>query len=337
MNGGTWTWKLVDPDGDLNDDDSDFVRVVGIGRNGGSTIVQSVTAYPTGQPLPVLEHALHGDGTITIDLEVTLTTDRSVSSNNWINGPPSSQVVGDADTTSGATVPVTGSNTSGINPRRMPGSSVFEYYQSRGTTFPVTALPLMGGTRILEETVLSPANNAFGSRSACGIYVIDCQNATIRIRNCRIAGTLLLLNPGAGSSASDSILWEPTLPGFPALLVSGSFTLDLSTATLSETTLSTNFNPTGTPFRDTSDADTVDVYSTGIHGVVYISGDLTIPPTAQSTMTTGSVIVGGVTALQSDAVFKYGAASWAYPPPGFASGNPMKPVSGSWQRMPVSP
>ncbi len=337
MNGGTWTWKLVDPDGDLNDDDSDFVCVVGIGRYAGSTIGQSVTAFPTGQPLPVLDYALHSDGTITFDPDVTLATDRIISSNGSISGPPSSQVVGDADATSGITAPVTGSGNTGVNPRRMPGSSVFEYYQTRGTIIPVTELPLIGGTRTLEKTVLSPASNAFGTRNASGIYVIDCQNMVTQIRDCRIVGTLLLLNPGAGSAVSDSVLWEPPLPGFPALLVSGSFTLDLSTATLDETTLTTNFNPAGTPFRDTPDGDTDDVYSTGIHGVVYISGDLTIPSTAQSTMITGSVIVGGVTGVKSDVVFKFGAASWAYPPPGFAFGNPMKPVSGSWQRMPVSP
>ncbi len=337
MNGGTWTWKLVDVDGDLNDDDSDFVRIVGIGRDAGSTIVLSLTAYPTGAPLPVMDYALHSDGTITFDPGLTVTTDRSISSNGWINGPPSSSIVGNAVATLGLPLPVTGNATFGVAARRMPGSSVFDYYQTRGTSIAVTALPLSGGARVLEQTVLSPASNVYGSRNAGGIYIIDCQALTVHIRDCRIAGTLLLLNAGAGSSVSDSVVWEPILPGFPALLVSGSLTLNLSNAVLNETTLNTNFNPTGTPYLGESDNDTVDIYPTGISGGVYVSGNLTVAPTAVSTMTTGTVIVGGVTAMQSSAVFSYDATSSTYPPPGFASGNPMKPMPGSLQRVPVSP
>ena len=43
MGSGTFTWKLVDDDGDLADDDSDPVTIYGIGRVGASTSVETVT------------------------------------------------------------------------------------------------------------------------------------------------------------------------------------------------------------------------------------------------------------------------------------------------------
>lgn len=62
LGGGSYTWKLLDEDGALADDDSDSVRIVGIGKVGQTTAAESVRLLPTGQPLTSLETALHCQG-----------------------------------------------------------------------------------------------------------------------------------------------------------------------------------------------------------------------------------------------------------------------------------
>ncbi len=55
MGSGTFTWKLVDEDGDLADDESDPVTIYGIGRAGASTSVESVTGQSSEPGVYLLE------------------------------------------------------------------------------------------------------------------------------------------------------------------------------------------------------------------------------------------------------------------------------------------
>lgn len=337
MNGGTWTWKLVDDDGDLDDDDSDFVYVVGIGRHAAATMIQQVTAYPTGEPLPVLDHGLHADGNVSVSADVTLTTNRSVSANGTVNGPGSALVDGDVVGSAGASVPATGTVTTGSPSLQMPGSSVFDYYESQGTAIDVTALPLVGGVREIKQTLLSSQANPFGDPDHAGTYVIDCQNQVVCISDSRIVGTLVLLNAGAGSSMRDALVWDSQLPGFPALMVSGSFTIDISSGILDEALISTNLNPAGTPYLGESDSDSVDTYTAGVRGMIYVTGTLTVPASGLETVVAGPVVVEGTASIAADSTFNHDASVSTNPPPGFASGNPMKLIPGSWLRTPQSP
>lgn len=330
MGTGSWTWKLVDDDGSLTDDDSDFVRVVGTGRDGDATIVQSVTLYPTGVPVEVMTYPLHSHGDLSLSAGVTVSTNGSVSSNAQLAGPLSASVSGNAVASSSINVTVSGATT--IAPaRQMPGSSVFEYYEARGTHIPVGSLPLSGSVRVLESAVLSAASNPFGTGQPGGLYIIDCQNQTIEIRNCRIVGTLLLLNPGVSSRVTGAILWDQSVAGFPALLVDGDLLMNLTTSALDEATLSTNFNPAGTAYQEETDSDTADSYPTAINGGIYVAGDLTVSSTVTAPVT-GTVIATGDILAQSSGTFQFDATSFASPPPGFAAGNPMLIVPGSQRR-----
>ena len=330
MGTGSWTWKLVDEDGSLSDDDSDFVGVVGIGRDGGATVAQSVRVYPSGSPVDVLDYALHSGGNLTLSGGATVTTDHVVSSNDRVVGPESALIFGVAVGTSGVPCPVSGT-WSNEAPRSMPGSSVFEYYEARGGSIPIEGLPLSGSVRMLESSVLSPASNPYSASHAAGIYVIDCQNQTIVIRNCRIVGTLLLLNPGVSSRMTGSVVWDQSTAGFPTLLSDGSFLLDFTSTTLSESGQGVNFNPAGTPYLSESDSDSVDSYPTAINGGIYVAGDLMISSTVDVPVT-GTVISSGTITAQNDATFLFDTTSLSNPPPGFASGNPMLIVPGSHRR-----
>lgn len=329
LGSGTWTWKLVDDDGDLTDDDSDFVRIVGIGRDGDATIVHSAVAYPTTTAIAAMDYAIHGHDNVTLGSGTTISTNDTVGSNGQLSGPGSALISGDAEGTGGVTVPVSGGTTTGTPARQMPGSSVFTYYQTRGTYIPIASLPLSGAVRVLQASVLSPASNPFGTGNAAGIYVIDCASQTIEIRDCRIVGTLLLLNPGAGSRITGAVHWEHAVPGFPALLIDGPLVLNLTSPSLSETALTTNFNPLNAPFQEVWDTDTVDSYSSEINGGLYVAGDLTV---SSSVSVTGTVIATGMVVVQSSSTFDFDSAVQTSPPPGFATSLPLQIVPGSQKR-----
>ena len=75
--------------------------------------------------------------------------------------------------------------------------------------------------RFIYRKVLSPSVNPFsGGTNAEGIYWINCNGNRLTIERSRIHGTLLVVNPGAGSSiAHGPISWAPAVAGYPALLV----------------------------------------------------------------------------------------------------------------------
>ena len=81
--------------------------------------------------------------------------------------------------------------------------------------------------RYIYRKVLGPSVNPFGvGTNAHGVYWIDCAGNRITIERSRIRGTLVLINPGSGSSVgSGPINWSPAVPGYPALVVNGDFTL----------------------------------------------------------------------------------------------------------------
>lgn len=331
--GGTITYKIVDADGSLSDDQSDAVEIQGIGRVGDVTVIDSVRLYPTGAALTCLEASMCCAGDIQLGLQITLTTSRFVSSNGNINaGSLGSSINGGAQAVGTISGTVTGSKSSGITARKLPGSDVFEYYKDNGTWIDIDSIP----SYEVKNVVLSPASNPYGAETnAEGIYVIDCEGKNISIKNSRVVGTIVLLNPGSSSSVSDSLRWDPVTPNYPALLVSGSLSIRHSTANLDENTLGVNFNPVGTPCNGDADADTTDTYSSEIHGLVYVSG------TFSNSLSPGNPIRGVLICQASQSLstcnLTYRSIFLTYPPPGFATGNPMKISPGSWKRTSLSP
>ncbi|MEZ6068068.1 MAG: hypothetical protein R3B90_20675 [Planctomycetaceae bacterium] len=334
---GEFSWKLVDPDGDLADDDSDAVELIGIGRVGKSVVAESVKLYPTGQPLSCLEASFHCGGNITAGWTVNITTNQFVSSNGNITATQTgSSITGSAQAVGSIGGTVTGTSTTGISPRRMPGSSVADYYLSNGTWIAISQLPTLLGTRSLTKVVLSPASNPYGGVNPEGIYVIDCQGQRLAISQLRVVGTIVLLNPGSGSSVSGSVRWDPAVTNYPALIVMGGIDLRYSEAVLDEVTQLTNFNPTGTPYEGAVDSDILDNYPSSINGLVYVSGDVNLPADAQNSALRG-VLVAATSRCNSDINLTYRSTYHNHPPPGFASGNPMKIAPGSWRRTAVAP
>lgn len=224
-----------------------------------------------------------------------------------------------------------GTTSTGVAARKLPSSTVFDSYVAAGTPISIGSLPIVSLKPTLQKCVLSPASNPYGATNANGIYVIDCQGSAIVITNCRIVGTLVLLNPGIGSAVTGAVRWVPAITNYPCLLVNGSITLQHWAANLSESTQATNFNPPGTPYAyptGTSDTDTSDSYPSSISGLVYVSGNVTTSnsPTISLLMIGGALTLGGTVTLAYDSTY------YNSPPPGFFTVN-MIPGQGSWRRV----
>jgi len=222
-----------------------------------------------------------------------------------------------------------GTTSSGVAARTLPSSTVFASYIAAGTTISIGSLPVVSLKPTLQKVVLSPASNPFGATNANGIYVIDCQGQSIVITNCRIAGTLVLINPGSSSAVSGSVRWVPAVTNYPCLLVNGNIALQMSSSNLSESTQAANFNPPGTPYSyptGTTDTDTSDSYPSSISGLVYVSGNVTTSnaPTVSVLVVGGSLTVGGTLTVAYTNTF------YNSPPPGFYTVK-MTPSQGSWR------
>lgn len=332
MNGGTVTWKLIDPDGSLLDDDSDTVRIYGIGRQDSATSVQSVQLYPTETPLSCTQAAFHCASSVSLSGSINWSTDDEISSNGSLAADASgTSITGNAYAAGSIVGSISGTQTSGAASRRMPGSSVFDFYKARGTWVDINALPVSNGKRVIEKAIISPTTSPWGLTNSAGIYVIDCGGQDLEIKNSRILGTLVLLNPGTGCLTSYAVHWDAAVSNLPALLVEGDFLICHSQSNLKESDHSTNFNPTGTPFDGEEDSDTTDEYASEINGILYTSAKLTVLAPFSVTHVNGSTICGSSSCI-SAATFNHKSVFTNFPPPGFASGSEMEVIPGTWRR-----
>lgn len=201
------------------------------------------------------------------------------------------------------------------------------YYQSVGTTINYSSLP--SGT--LAACVLSPGSNPFGSTSTEGIYLIDCRGSAITVKNCRVQGTLVLLNAGVGSVVSGNVNIEPVAANLPALVVAGDVDFDMVASDLQESVTGVNFNPASSPYDGASDADKTDVYPSWIKGAVFVSGNLRVPGAANTVR--GSLIVGGNVSISNNCELRVQYAKPSVPIPGFSTVTGMGLTPGSLQRV----
>ncbi len=331
---GTFTWKLSDPDGDLDDDDADGVWVTGIGRAGDAVFAETVLLLPTGQALSCLEAALHCDSSVTLGFWADLTTDQFISANGSINATAyRATVFGDAQATGTILGPVTGTESDDVSSRRMPSDMAFEYYLANGTWIDLSSVSAYGGqSPLIERVTFSPATNPYGgATNPEGIYIIDCAGQGLTLRNCRVLGSLVLLNSTLATFVDGNVFWSPAVVNYPALLVDGDIDLRYSDGVLSEAALATNFNAPGAPHEGVEDTDTDDSYPSVIRGLVYVSGSLRYPFQAPNSHVDGSLVCNSLFAY-SDATIEYRSTFLDSPPPGFAFGNPMRITPGTWHR-----
>ncbi|MCW5769206.1 MAG: hypothetical protein KIT19_11030 [Phycisphaeraceae bacterium] len=308
---GTVTVTASDPDGSATDDPADDITLTSEGRFGKAR--QVITA--TFEPLPVAMNSLNyaasaGDA---IGFNGTLNATESVAANGATTAllanvftPVYAGATISGTTYRRATYPNAGA-------RQHPNpATVFDWYIANGTTISFASL----ASGVLERVVLAPNHNPFGATNPHGIYVIDCAGSNIRIRNCRIEGTLVLLNTGTSSDIQQSVNWKPAAARMPALLVRGRIAIELSATALSESTHNTNFNPSSAPYNGQSDNDRTDSYPSQLHGLVYASDDIAA---RGNSAVTGPLIAADDIAFAGTVTITHDAGPASLPPPGFIS------------------
>jgi hypothetical protein len=195
--------------------------------------------------------------------------------------------------------------------------------------------------RAIHRTVLGPNHNPFGSGETNpeGIYVIDCEGDwVLSIQRARIMGTLVILNPKAGTFVWSVVNWSPAVSNFPALLSNGGVNFWLANHTeyqLDEAHDNVNYNPSGAPYQALSDADKLDVYPALMRGIVYspIGIALKYRPTLEGVLITHGNIVSESTDLLGQTVFDVTYLSHYYreAPPGFRAPPVLRLAPGSFR------
>lgn len=331
---GTYSISAVDTvDGNFANNQDDMLLMTGTGAIGAVQYKLAVNVSPYGpKGLSCLASAIHAGTGFTNSSSLTGTA--PVSSNGNINNALASTINANAEAGGFITNlgTINGTTTPGATAKEMPLSSVFDSYVAQGGAIVVSALPLNGSVRELKRAVFTPTYNVLsGGPSASGIYVLNCAGAVIRITEVRLHGTLVILDPGAGSSVTGPIHFENYNAANPVLLVRGN--IDFSwTGTLSETaTGPTNYNPNNAAYGGSTDTDTTDTYPGVMRGLVYVSGSLNV--TAGETFE-GVVVAGGAVTTSAAVTITHNSAIITAPPPGFEKANrPMLPVAGTWTQI----
>lgn len=344
---GTYTLEGLDPnDGDLSNNDTDPVVLIGTGEQGQARYRLQVTLSPESTPLSCLEISLQVGTDLLFDASIgaiTVNGDQILAANNVIAGvgdvtvhPAMEAVTG----FSGTLGP--GTTTAGVSARVLcDAAAVFDYYTREATPIDWFSLPDAGTTgevRELTQLVLSPSSNPYGATDPDGVYLIDCRGYELCVSDCRIVGTLVVVNARSTTLIAGSVNWAPAVANYPALLLQGSMRMWQKPEPLDEAANGVNFNPAGTPYEGVADADTADQYPSVIKGIVYVSNDLNASSSYSNVAIDGVMIVGNTFTVRPSSNggnsldFTYDQRYYNDPPPAFGETGQMKIVPGSWRR-----
>jgi hypothetical protein len=328
---GSMQLDVANPNGTLNHFNADPILMTGTGTCGTSVQKMQVSVTPQIKPYNCLAAAMISSS-IQFQSSRFPTSGVLIASNGAMQLTsatiaPNLEAVG---AISAMSAHYSGTITSGVPARTMPGSDVFDYYIANGTAIPLGSLLT---SRTISNGVLSPTvNTVGGGTNANGIYVIDCQNNAFTITNCRICATVVLLNCG-GLTINFAVNWTPAVSTLPSLLVQGDITsIKMNTLPLSEVATLVNYNPPGAPYPwpiGSTNILPVDLYPTCLRGLIYATGNVTFGDNADigMLMAGGTIFCGSKTTT-----LNYDSTYLNNPPPGFY-GVDMTPASTTYTQL----
>ncbi|MDB5299741.1 MAG: hypothetical protein JWO87_1404 [Phycisphaerales bacterium] len=339
MGRGTISFTLVDDmGGTLATSTTDSIRIYGTGKVRNATKVYSLKAAPV-SPLNCLQTVMDVSGAATFGSTMTISGSGIIASNTSVTGNSNNfHALNVEAATTVLLCSGTGTYTGLAAARSLPDSThVFDFYKNSSSAVNISYGSLTGSpTKSLTNRLLGPGVNSGGSGSANGIYVIDCAGGAITVSNCRVIGTLVLLNVGAGSAIQSSNYfqqgWDGTgrPTGYPVLMVQGPIAIKTAAANLADSSAnSINYNQTGAPYQGVTDTTYTTQYPSRFDGLVYVSGALT---TSTVVNINGVLIVGSTYtgSAFSTLTLNYDSSFYKNPPPGF-TGSVLAPASGSWR------
>lgn len=297
----------TDPDdADLSNDLTGRVTFLATARKGQARRMVSMTFSPDDTLTDVLGSALHVNGDLKMASGAILMSTGRVSSNGAVSGGTIRADVAAVGAISGT---ISGTQTTLTSAFTMP-SGLEARYEAIGTTIPLAAF----AGRKIQNNVLGPAKNPFGSTNSLGVYVIDCAGNDFEVRDARLNCTLVLKNCSK-LTLSNTLLWTAPRADWPLVICSGPIHSDMVASNLSEVTTVTNFNPTNMAYQGSTDFDKSDSYPSMLQGIVYSASDFSI----NSGVCTleGAAIVGAEVKLAGSASLRI-RPKCDSAPPGFA-------------------
>ncbi|MFN0011768.1 MAG: hypothetical protein ACKVS8_09020 [Phycisphaerales bacterium] len=323
---GVITLNASDPiDGNLTNKTDQPIVLESSATLGQAKQFARAKANPVFSRMPAITGSLVAKGAITF-------TTASVSTTNTVIGGATTTA-----TTSSILAPVqsvtaaTGSTynstrTTGAAPTIPTFAAASSAYTS-GRPVGLTSLLTLG---TFSKAVIAPGTNPFGvANAADGVYVVNCLGLPLTIKDCRIVGTLILLNASGGVTISGSVSWEPFTTGYPALIADGPVTIDTSAAALTEAGVNVNLNPSGIGLTP-SDSDKTDSYPSRIRGIAYASGNVN---TKQVTTIQGALVTPGTATVTGSLIIKNDPDLFTNPPPGFRTGPTMVVEANSYTQL----
>ncbi|HET6879535.1 MAG TPA: hypothetical protein VFI31_05250 [Pirellulales bacterium] len=327
---GKFSLSVTNPNGALNHSLFDPVILSATGVCGKSTQYAQVTLTAKTIPYTCLTAALSASTNVALGSAVVDANNQMIATNGSISAtsPAVNANVQAMGLIAGGTY--NGTSTTITTALTFPDTTVFNYYQTNGTAISIGSIP----SATIQNVLISPSSNPYGGgTNSNGVYVIDCQGNNLLIQNCRIIGSLLLLNPGAGTQIGNSVVWRAAVNNYPCLLVNGSLAIASNGTYLSEAG-TYNFNPAGAPYpwpSGTSNSTMTDSYPPAFMGLVYVAGNVTL---GGSEFVVNLLTVGGTfTATSSTMLYlNYDPTYYNGPPPGFGPIQ-MVPSPGTWQQV----
>ncbi|MCP4709813.1 MAG: hypothetical protein GY869_14415 [Planctomycetes bacterium] len=239
---------------------------------------------------------------------------KKTGGSTFINGD--AEAVGTVSNTNN----ITGVISPDSDPKEFPDTAaILQYYTSVATDIPYQAT--------IENILLSPTNNPLGPVNPLhGVYRIDCGGADISIQNCRIVGTLILVNCGGNSQIQQGINWQPARPDYPALICYQTITF-AQDQDLDEAGLNTDFSLLAEP----GNSSITDVYPNRIQGTIYVDGDVNLSNTAHLV---GTVITTDLCDVSNDAVIDWDPTILDNPTKCFSGEvGKLVPTPGTWRQV----
>ncbi|MBV8781636.1 MAG: hypothetical protein JO353_09580 [Phycisphaerae bacterium] len=327
MGSGSCSLGVIDPiDGNLGNRPYDAVRLTGTGYKGKAIQMVQATMVGSGTPIDALQYALFVPGMLhnmaaatSFFANATLATNGTYQTEGSLFGNVSCFLTAGPGTTYG-TVNTFGSSTS------TPPTTIESMYVALGTAIsPGIAM---------QQVVLTSTYNPYGAANSDGVYVITA-SADMTIQNCRINGTLVVVDPGHTVTFNGSILMSPARKDFPVMIIDGNAIFSCTTAALSEATCAANFNPSGAPYNGVSNSTMTDTYPSMISGLVHVKGTVKFQAAG---LIHGAVICESTASpdavqINANEEIDYDPTLYTNPPQGYTKSVTMSVQPGSWTRV----
>lgn len=336
-------YRLIDANSSLLASKSKDITIIGIARSNTGSYAISVNATPSGPAFTCLQHSVSTTNLLDLPINCHWSTDQRfffTGSVSTVYASPTSlsSLTGDIYSTraiSGLPPSIRGSTFPNQNAITFPAiKDLTDTYSQLATNIPIATVPRNGADLQIRNQVISPSINPFGGgTNSQGIYMIDCARNNILISNCRIIGTLLLLNAGDASTIGLNTCIEPALPNYPSLIVDGKLTFSTRFSAFTEAILNTNLNPPGAPLYNLTNTTLTESYLPNIKGIVVTSDDISF--TANNELELDGILVTRKIVATPPGTFRvfYNSLPAISPPPGFATDTNMRPIPGTYQRI----